>query len=440
MFAHHRLVSFLCASTVLVTASAVLAAEKKPTEVKKTPAKAAAPAAAPEQKSDFTKALTEGKVLFDARYRYEYVDQDGLAHNANANTLRTRLGYETGKFQDFSALVEFENVTGFGNEPYNDTINGKTTYPTVADPEDTNVNRLQLTYTGLPDTTAILGRQQLNLDNERFVGSSKWRQNDQTYDGISLKNQSLKDTTLNYDYVWQVNRIFGTKSTAGTWDDNAIHLFNVNYAGLPFGKLTGYTYLLDIPDSKALSSATYGLRFEGKHALTKEVTGLLNLEHAHQRDYADNPNHLNTKYYSVEPGIGFGEWTLKGQYESIEGNGTNAADTAHAMQFPLSTLHAFDGWADKFLTTPGKGLVDANLGLTYVAKSENPYINGTKAMVVYHDFSAESGSANYGTEWDAMLEQTVEKHYTAGIKFASYNANDLYTDTVKIMPYLQVKF
>lgn len=423
---YSSLLSALCATSMLVAASAASAAPAK---------------AAPEEpKSDFTKALTEGKVLFDARYRYEHVDQGGLAHDADANTIRTRLGYETGKFKDFSALLEFENITDIGGEHYNDTINGKTTYPTVADPEDTALNRLQLSYTGIPDTNVTLGRQNITLDNQRFVGGVAWRQNDQTFDALSVKNASIKDTTLYYAYANQVNRIFGTDSTVGTWDDTNIHLLNASYAGLPFGKITGYTYLLDIPDSAALSSATYGARFEGKQALTKETNGLLNLEYAHQRDYDANPNHLSVNYYSIEPGVNMGQWTLKGQYESIEGNGTNAADTAHAMQFALGTNHAFDGWADKFLTTPGKGLVDANLGVTYVAKSEDSYLNGTKAMVVYHDFSAESGSGHYGTEWDASLEQTIEKHYTAGIKLAGYNADDLYTDTVKIMPYVQVKF
>ena len=84
--------------------------------------------------------------------------------------------------------------------------------------------------------------------------------------------------------------------------------------------------------------------------------------------------------------------------------------------------------------------MDANIGITYVAKSENAWLNGTKAMLVYHDFSAERGSADYGTEWDASLEQTFEKYYTAGIKVGHYNADGLFTDTTKIMPYVQVKF
>ena len=420
------LLSLLCVTSMLVSAHAAYAADP-----------VATPAA---PKSDFTKALTEGKPIFDARYRYEYVDQDGLPNKANANTVRTRLGYETGKFHDFTTLIEFENITGIGSEHYNDTINGKTTYPTVADPEDTALNRLQLSYTGIPDTNVTIGRQKFFLDNHRFVGDGAWRQNDQTFDALTVRNQSLKDVSLFYGYATQVNRIFGTDSPVGIWDNTHIHLMNASYSGLPFGKITGYSYLLDIPDSKVQSSATYGVRFEGKHAIQDGVNGLLNLEYAHQTDYADNPNSLSVNYYSIEPGVNIGQWTLKGQYESIGGDGTNAADTAHSMQFPLATLHAFDGWADKFLTTPGKGLVDANVGVTYVAKSENAWLNGTKAMLVYHDFSGENGGSNYGTEWDASLEQTFEQHYTTGIKFASYNADSLYTDTIKIMPYVQVKF
>lgn len=422
--------SMLCATTMLVSAGLVSAADVS--------GKTDKPVAPAESKSDFTKALTEGKVLFDTRYRYEYVDQDGLAKTADASTIRTRLGYETGKFMGFSALVEGEAIRRLGSENYNDTINGKTTYPTVADPEDTAINRLQLSYSGVPDTVATVGRQVINLDNQRFVGSVNWRQNDQTFDAASITNKSIKDTTLFYAYSDQVNRVFGTDAKTGAnkgvWDHNNIHLINASYAGLPFGKIVAYSYLLDIDDAPTLSSATYGGRFEGKHAIAQDVNGLLNFEYAHQSDYSNNPSSFGHNYFSIEPGIGIGQWTVKGQYESIGGDGT------HSMQFPLATLHAFDGWVDKFLTTPVKGLVDANIGVTYVAKSENPYLNGTKVVVVYHDFSAEKDSTHYGTEWNAMVEQTFEKYYTLGIKVGSYNANALFTDTVKIMPYAQVKF
>lgn len=385
-------------------------------------------------KSDLAKALTEGKLLLDARYRYEFVDQYGLARDATAPTLRTRIGYETGKFQNFSALLELENITALGVERFNDTINGKTSYPVVADPEDTNLNRLQLTYRGIPDTNLTIGRQTIVLDNQRFIGGVAWRQNDQTFDAISMKNQSIKDTTLFYAYANQVNRVFGTDSPVGTWDDNHVHLANATYAGLPFGKITGYGYLLDIPDSLALSSAAYGIRFEGKHPIQEGLTGLLNLEYAHQTGYADNPNNISFDYYWIEPGVTFGQWTLKALYESIEGDGANA------MQFPLGTNHAFDGWVDKFLTTPPNGLIDASMWITYTAKLGNPYLNGLKATIAYHDFTAERGDTDYGTEWNALVEQTFETHYTLGIKLGHYKADSLFTDTIKIMPYIQAKF
>ena len=43
---------------------------------------------------------------------------------------------------------------------------------------------------------------------------------------------------------------------------------------------------------------------------------------------------------------------MKLGFERLEGNGTVA------LQTPLATLHAFNGWADKFLSTPANGLRD----------------------------------------------------------------------------------
>lgn len=48
-------------------------------------------------------AFTEGTPYADVRLRYEFVDQDGLAQNANTKTARTRLGFKTDKFHDFNA-------------------------------------------------------------------------------------------------------------------------------------------------------------------------------------------------------------------------------------------------------------------------------------------------------------------------------------------------
>ena len=50
--------------------------------------------------------ITEGKPILDLRYRYEHVDQDNALNNANAQTLRTRVGFQSGKWYGLSALIE----------------------------------------------------------------------------------------------------------------------------------------------------------------------------------------------------------------------------------------------------------------------------------------------------------------------------------------------
>ena len=76
--------------TVILLAAATLAIE---------------PAAAQNTLAD---SLTQGKVNIDLRYRYEWVEQDNLADNANANTLRLRFGYTTALYYNFFGVAEFQ--------------------------------------------------------------------------------------------------------------------------------------------------------------------------------------------------------------------------------------------------------------------------------------------------------------------------------------------
>ena len=71
-------------------------------------------------------ALSNGKASGQLRYRYEWVDQESVANQARASTLRTQLGYQTSDYLDFSAFLQFEDVRVIGNERYNSTINGLT--------------------------------------------------------------------------------------------------------------------------------------------------------------------------------------------------------------------------------------------------------------------------------------------------------------------------
>ncbi len=383
--------------------------------------------------------VKDAKPYIDLRYRFENVDQEGFSKDANASTLRTKLGYKTGSYHNFSALLEFENVTVIGNDHYNDTINGKTTLPTVADPESTEVNQAYLAYTGLPDTTIKLGRQDVNLDNQRFVGTVGFRQNNQTFDSAVIANTSIPDTTLIYGFVDNVNRVFSDDHANGNLGTQT-HLMNASYSGFEFGKFTAYGYLIDLDKNSlsSLSSKTFGLRFNGSHKCD-HVEGLKFLyaaEYANQSDHGDNATDYSADYYNVEGGVAYSGLTVKAGFESLgsDNNGTVS------FQTPLATGHKFNGWADKFLTIPVAGLEDIYGSVSYKFSGVHKIIDDTKVVVAYHDFSAEDGGADYGTEWNAKIARPFMKHYNVSVTYADYNADTVSTDTQKLWITLGAKF
>lgn len=386
---------------------------------------AALPAAAAES---LEAAITGGKAGLDLRYRLESVDQDGIAKKATASTLRTRLNYATGSYMDASAFIEFDDVMAFGDGNYNDATglpSAKTTYPIVADPEGTEVNQAFLSYKGLAGTTIKYGRQRVIFDNSRFIGNVGWRQNEQTYDGLTVANSSLKDTAIVYGYVNNVNTIFGEASAKGNIDTRS-HLLNVSYSGLAAGKITGYGYFLDLTNAPAASNSTLGIRFAGGTKMSDAVKALYTLEYAKQGDYKDGASTIDASYNLIELGAEFSGITAMVGYEVL------GADTS-AFSTPLATLHVFNGWADKFLTTPANGLVD-----TYL--SVEGKLADVKLQAVYHDFSADKGSASYGSEIDLMAMKKFGKSYTLLAKYASYNADTFATDTKKMWLMGQAQF
>ena len=91
----------------------------------------------------------------DIRYRLELVDQGGVPEDATASTLRVKAGVKTGSWQGLSALVEGEAIMRIGSRHYNDTTNGLTRYPVVADPTDPLIFAATMAE---PDAGAISGR------------------------------------------------------------------------------------------------------------------------------------------------------------------------------------------------------------------------------------------------------------------------------------------
>ncbi len=366
-------------------------------------------------------AIRESDFIVDWRLRYESVDQTGIADTAEALTGRLRFGFQTAPLANTRLLMEGVWV-GAGIDHYNSTTNGQTQYPIVADPAGfTDLNRFAISNKSLEHTTLTLGRQRIVLDDTRFVGNVAWRQNEQTFDGLRAQ---IDGSAVKVDVSWsnQVNRVFGPDSPVGRWHGDVV-LSNVSHA-FKFSTLTGFDYFLDLTDAAAASSNTLGLRLAGGKALGS-LGSNYTLAYARQTDAGANPASFSVPYYMLEGGLTFNKKpNLTLGYERLGSNGAVGFST------PLATLHAFQGWADKFLATPAAGIDDTYLKFAYPFRKRGPFTSLT-AVAWYHDFTADRGTTHFGDEFDLQFVARTKK-IALTLKYATYTADQLYTDTDKI--------
>lgn len=369
-------------------------------------------------------ALKEGNLWLNFRYRYEFVDDDNFSRDARASTLRSAIGYRTGEFHGLSGTLEMVNVSQVVNDDrYDSTQNGEAQYPKVIDPRSTNVNQAFANYV-YEDAMVRAGRQEITLDNQRFVGNVGWRQNHQTFDSVMVGFDGIENLSAHYAYVDDVHRITDSKLNTET------HIAHANYAFPDFGSLTGYFYSLDIQDVKPLSTNTAGARLTGALPVGEEVTVDVQLEYAHQWDEDRNPGDVDTDYYTGVLGAKIEHVGVEAGVEVLGGEGGDD----EPFQTPLATAHKFNGWADQFAAaTPDDGLVDYWLG-------GSCNVDKFTGKAIYHVFEAEDGNDDYGSELDLLVSYGLNDHTKFGLKFANFwDDNDFgaLNDVTKVWFYIE---
>ena len=130
---------------------------------------------------------------------------------------------------------------------------------------------------------------------------------------------------------------------------------------------------------------------------------------------------IDADYLHVMAGGGYGPVTLSVGWERLGGS---AADGQ--FNTPLATLHAFNGWADRFLVTPVDGLEDL-----YVRAAGT--LGPVRLTAVYHDFRADAGDVRYGDEVDLEVVYRTRWQQVVAFKAALYDASAHATDTTKLM-------
>ncbi|HZP94643.1 MAG TPA: alginate export family protein [Burkholderiales bacterium] len=357
-------------------------------------------------------AVEAGKPLITLRPRYEHVDQDGKPFDANALTMRTLLGWQTGSYAGFSGVAQAINV-GRLNDNYNDTKNGRTQFPVVADPDVTDVNQLYLDYAGIPDTRVRAGKQIINLDNVRFIGNVDFRQIMQVFTGATVENKSLPDTALYAGHLTRLRTVFGDQQ------DIELEILHAAYEWSPGNKLVGYGYFDDSPKTASAtgfadnSNRIAGLRADGAYPVGDKARLFYTAEYARQTAYADGDSRIDAHYMHLGAGGGAAAFYARFDYELLSSN-----NGVYGFQTPLGTNHLFQGWADQFLTTPPQGIRDR-----YVVVGGTLWQANLTAEA--HDFRSDYGNIHYGQEIDFGVSYPLRKDLLAKLEYANFNEKDV---------------
>ena len=345
----------------------------------------------------------------DLRTRYENADVvDNGVSAGNALTTRFDLSgkADVAGIEGLSTFGQMMAVSNFG---FNNYAPENSSYDLVADPANARITQAYLDYK-IGATLLRIGRQMVNLDDQRFVGAVDWRQMPQTFLAYTLVDKSIENFTFTGAYV--TKRYGVTDNLSG--DTNTV-LLNANYKVSPALKLTGYDYLI------SSSSDTYGVMASGKVDTIKYLAEIAQQKDASLKTKNGIKPTVDALYYRGDVSTNYNGLIAGVAYESLgKANGKN-----HGFTAPLSTLHKWQGFADAFLgytaVTNTYGLNDASIKVGYADKKIG------KIIATYHDFEAQEATAgtskDAGSELDFLYVKPVSKNLKLLGKVALFNAD-----------------
>jgi len=352
------------------------------------------------QAEGFEQAIKDTTADFNFRLRAESVDIDNGKKSTLATTLKSRATLKTGTVSGFSAVLEADNVLHitdtFNDEPAD---KGTSDYNFVYDQETTQLNQAYLQYNGF-DSVIKAGNQRINLDNQRHVGGVAFRQDEATFDAISVTNKSVENTTI---FVALANNV-NTISDDDTESD--VLLLNAKYQISPDLAATGYYYDLEN------SGSTMGVRAVGK-------AGGVGFE-AEVATQDQDANDASPLYIHLAANKKIADVKLTAGLEIL-----GSDDGTTAFSTPLGTNHKFLGWSDKYLNGSD------NNGIQDLYASAVTKVSGVKLVGQLHKFDAAEGSVDLGSEIGFVAAKKIE-NYGVSVKLAQFLAGDTGKDITKV--------
>ena len=386
---------------------------------------------------------TTGVTNIELRPRYAIVQQEGK-EEAKAGTVRAMVGYATPQADGIGVTLELIGVGALNSAGYNVPVEplpsgSNPAHATILDPEAFNANQAYVSYDGIGGTRILAGRQLIELDDQRFVGNVGFRQNMQTYDGISVVNRGLPDFKVMGTYLFGAKSVLNNEvrmktflaeaswtrygavrvNVFGYWYGNRENAYGAattgNAAIIPGAALcgAGANSANSLVDPQACNSATYGARVHGNFPLTGIWRGSYAAEYAHQSAWDGG-------YGALGSGFDHLSVTVRGAdvYVSADAMrmGANASGT-YGFQTPMATKHNFMGWAEMFLTTPKEGLRSH-----YVTLGDKR-LWGFDMSVRYYRFTTDYQGMGLGHEWDWSIGHALTRNTRFVFQVAKFSVD-----------------
>lgn len=384
--------------------------------------------------------LKKGKISANIRYRFETFERDGAPFTAPAYapTLRIALGYETPSFDGFSAFAQGESVTVTGPADYSDPTlpsQNRPDRPAILDPKSLELNQAYLQWKhGFADRklTLIVGRQELTLNDARFLGSSYWRQVHGSFDAARLRADLTRNISFTYAFINRAYRVVGYNATDGRPPMHT-HMMNVVWERPSRIRAALYGLLLDYrtPAQFSLSTQTYGLRITGPYQLNNGWSIVYAAEFAKQENYGTNPDRVNANYYLGELGPGWRGFELKAGYTLLGGR-----SLTDKLTTPLAP--PFNGWTDLFFNDPSIDGADGLEARYITASGPLRFLDETVGTLIFYDYHSDNLHLHYGSELDAALVHKVKRfnnRLEVGWRFGRYWSDRLFTPAVRTSVY-----